>query len=68
MIQEVAAEAAAAGLLGAPGGDFVIGGRDLSSFNDDDLSKLAATTEERLRALNWLCGFGASWDDVPLDV
>ena len=26
------------------------------------------STGQRLRALNWLCGFGSSWDDVPLDI
>jgi hypothetical protein len=68
MVDEVAIEAAAAGFLTASETDFSIGGLPLGSFTDDDLAKLAATSEERLRALNWLCGFGSSWDDVPLDV
>jgi hypothetical protein len=69
IIREVSAEAAAADLLESPGaGDFTIGGRALASYTLDDLEKLSALTEERLRALNWLCGFGTSWDDVPLDV
>jgi hypothetical protein len=29
---------------------------------------LVAITGQRLHALNWLCGFGSSWDDVPLDI
>ncbi len=28
----------------------------------------AAIATERHHALNWLCGFGTDWDNVPTDV
>jgi hypothetical protein len=68
-IRETAAEAAAAGLITAtPEGDFAIAGQDVSSLSSDEIDRIIAVSGERLRALNWLCGFGASWDDVPLDI
>ena len=35
---------------------------------DDAREPLAILATERLRALNWLCGFGSDWDHVPLDI
>jgi Domain of unknown function (DUF4272) len=68
-IAEVVAEAAAAGLVPRlVAGDFPVGGRRLRDLPADALDELQILTAERLRALNWLSGFGASWDDVPLDV
>ena len=43
----------------------VEGFSDLSAIN---LDELIAVTGQRLRALNWLCGLGDSWDEVPFDV
>ncbi|MGH2614015.1 MAG: DUF4272 domain-containing protein [Thermomicrobiales bacterium] len=68
-IADVAQEAIAAGLIeGAGDDDLTIGDRLLASFDDQELERLSAIAEERLRALNWLCGFGDAWDRVPLDV
>jgi hypothetical protein len=68
-IHEVVTEAAAAGYpADALRGDFVVSGRPVSDLGSEQLNELAAIAEERLRALNWVSGFGTSWDDVPLDV
>lgn len=63
-------EGQAAGLL-APGksGGFRSGeGVSITRAGLDELDRLTAITTERLLALNWLCGFGDNWDDVPLEV
>jgi hypothetical protein len=68
-IAAVAREAEAAGVLSdAADGDFPIGGQRLETVDPEGLGRLTALGEERLRALNWLCGFGVNWEDVPLDV
>ncbi len=68
-IAEVAAEALAAGIVPAlRGRDFPVRGRSFNELSDTEVDELVAVTGQRLRALNWLCGFGKSWDDVPLDV
>ncbi len=49
-------------------GDFVLGGFPVSRV-DPVLVEFAAAVEiERLRAFNWVCGYGQTWDDVPLDI
>ena len=67
-IGEVAREAYTAGLLREPvADDFAVDEmayRDLSPASREHAAIVAG---QRLRALNWLCGFGTSWDDVPLD-
>ena len=68
-IREVAEEAHAAGLLMAVAGhDFPVRGRPYREASVADREALALVTAERLRALNWLCGFGPDWEHVPLDV
>jgi hypothetical protein len=67
-IGDVVQEARASGLLDSSADDFVIGDKAIAAFDDQDLERLGALAEERLRALNWLCGYGTSWDDVPLDI
>ncbi len=68
-ITEVAAEARAAGFVPAlRDRDFPVRGRSFNELSDTEVDELVAVTGQRLRALNWLCGFGKSWDDVPLDV
>ena len=68
-IAEVAAEAGTAGYVPAlQDGDFPVRGRSITNISDTEVDELVALTGQRLRALNWLCGFGRSWDDVPLDV
>ncbi len=69
LVRETATEAASAGLVAlTPDGDFDAGGRSLRELDDVELTVLAINARTRLKALNWLCGFGDSWDDVPLDV
>lgn len=68
-IAEVAAEAHAAGFAPAlRDGDFTVGGRTIKEISDTEVDELVAVSGQRLHALNWLCGFGQSWDNVPLDV
>ena len=69
VIREVAADAARAGLFERPlGGDFVVGKRLFRDLSIDEQRLMTEIAAERLHALNWLCGFGASWEDTPLDV
>jgi hypothetical protein len=68
-IQDVAAEALDAGFVPTlRDGDFAVHGRSIKERSGNDIEELVAVTGQRLRALNWLCGFGSSWDDVPLDI
>lgn len=67
-IAEVAREAGSARLIGDASEDFSIAGSPVSAIDDEGIERLAALAEERLRALNWVCGFGDSWDRVPLDI
>lgn len=67
-IDDVTREVLAAGLLPAGEADLRVSNQPLTSYAAQDLEKLSGLAEERLRALNWLCGFGDSWDRVPLDV
>ena len=68
-IAEVAAEAFTAGYVPAlQDGDLPVRGRSIKEISDTEVDEQVALTGQRLRALNWLCGFGRSWDDVPLDV
>ncbi len=67
-IADVASEVGGTGLAVVANGDLLIADIPLASLQDDMLERLRALAEERLRALNWLCGFGDSWDRVPLDV
>lgn len=68
-IAEVAAEAREVGI--GPvlrERDFAVRDRSIKEISDTEIDELIAITGQRLRALNWLCGFGTTWDDVPLDV
>jgi hypothetical protein len=68
-IQDVAFEALDAGLIPTlHERDFPVKGGSIRELSENEIDELVAITSQRLRALNWLCGFGASWDDVPLDV
>lgn len=69
LIREVAADSARAGLFEKPvGGDFPVAGRPYRDLGGEERGLLTDIASERLRALNWLCGFGSSWDDTPLDL
>lgn len=68
-IREVAAEARGAGLISTTkSGDFETGGRSITEWSDEQLAGYEFAAEARLKALNWLCGFGTTWDDAPIEV
>jgi len=56
------------GLLALPlRGDFPAYGKVYRHLSTAELAEAHSIALERHRALNWLCGQGDSWDDVPLD-
>jgi hypothetical protein len=65
-IREAEREGRAAGIL--PRGGFRVQGRDISTLNPTERNTLLATFLARLQALNWVCGYGDRWDNVPLDI
>lgn len=66
VIREAEREGRAAGIL--PRGGFRVQGRDISTLNITERNTLLATSLARLQALNWVCGYGDRWDNVPLDI
>src|SRR6185503_8737636 len=46
-------------------GDFLVDGVQVRMLEDDLLDALIVTSEERLRAFNWLCGL-TEWDTIHL--
>ena len=68
-IRDVARETFTAGVLPKlTRGDFPARGLAYRDLDPEAVSELGSVARERLRALNWLCGFGVDWDGVPLDV
>jgi hypothetical protein len=68
-IADVVKESVAAGLLGRDTrGDFRVADRQFPELPFDQVDAVGAIAAVRLHALNWLCGFGSTWDDVPLEV
>jgi hypothetical protein len=56
------------GLLPAPiRGDFRAYGKVYRHLTPEQQAEAHSIALERHHALNWLCGEGESWDDVPLD-
>lgn len=49
-------------------GDFVIDGFPVARVDTILVEYAAAIEFERLRAFNWICGYGQTWDDVPLEI
>lgn len=69
LIADVAQEAAEAGVIDtAIDRDFPFDGKPFRSIGDHYLERALPIAEQRLAALNWLCGFGDSWESVPLEV
>lgn len=68
-IVEVVHDGTAQGLL-KPGrkGGFSIEGESLTRLQPFALEELHVLAQERLTALNWVCGHGSDWDDAPLDI
>ncbi len=68
-IAQVAREARIAGLIEGRSDDaFTTGPIPLHALDVQELEQFAALAEARLHALNWVCGFGDSWDEVPIVV
>jgi hypothetical protein len=66
-IRDTVVEGASLGLLPQPiSDDFALHGGTYAQADNHEV--LVAIAEWRLRAFNWLCGFGNSWDTVPLDL
>ena len=56
------------GLLPPPmRGDFRAYGKVYRHLEPEQRAEAHSVAVERHHALNWLCGEGSSWDDVPLD-
>lgn len=67
-LAETAAEAAATGLLPDVQDDFQVAGHPYAEADPETKALIAEISLQRLTALNWFCGFGDSWDSVPLDI
>lgn len=66
-LAEVVAEVAEAGLINVVDGDFATdGGVAFRALAEEERDDIAWIAEQRLRALNWVCGFGDSWESAPL--
>jgi hypothetical protein len=56
------------GVLPAPmRGDFGAYGKVYRHLSPEQHAEAHSIAVERHHALNWLCGLGSGWDDVPLD-
>ena len=56
------------GVLPAPTrGDFAAFGRVYRQLSPEQYAEVRSIAVERHHALNWLCGAGGGWDNVPLD-
>ncbi|MEA2512662.1 MAG: hypothetical protein QOJ59_2149 [Thermomicrobiales bacterium] len=68
-LRDVVRQSVEAGLINAGvEGDFPVAGRPFRTLDENRIDVAAGVAAVRLHALNWLCGFGTTWDDVPLDV
>lgn len=67
-IAEVACEAATSGLIDRADDDLAIAGVPFAQLGEDRQATIVAVSTARLHALNWVCGFGGSWEETPLDI
>jgi hypothetical protein len=67
-LEETVTEGVEAGLLPSGQRDFAVASQPFSALDPETKALIAEISIQRLTALNWLCGFGDSWDTVPLDV
>lgn len=68
LVSSVATRGYEQGLLPEPvGDDFPALGFFYRWATPREHTELLSIAYERHRALNWLCGLGTTWDDVPLD-
>lgn len=68
LIAATAMRAFEQGILPAPTrGDFGAYGKVYRHLSPEQHAEASSIAAERHHALNWLCGLGHDWDDVPLD-
>jgi len=66
-LPDVVAEVRETGIIPIVMDDFATDNeRPYSDLQAEEQDHLAWLSELRLRALNWVCGFGTSWDNAPL--
>ncbi|MGB3329584.1 MAG: hypothetical protein WBA46_11565 [Thermomicrobiales bacterium] len=65
-IAETAGEAQEAGLIAMRNGDFLVDDRTYGELDPLEREAVAGTAYARLKALNWVCGLGETWDTTPL--
>jgi hypothetical protein len=46
-------------------GDFPAHGKAYRKLSQDEWEEMRSIAQERLYALNWLCGYATNWDQVP---
>ncbi len=68
IIRETVAEAVDAGILPDGADDFQVRGREFAKVDVETRALITEIASQRLHALNWVCGFGDTWDSVPLDI
>ena len=68
-LAEVVAEVAEAGLIPVWDGDFATDdGVPFAALPEDVRDDISWISEQRLKALNWVCGFGDSWETAPVNL
>ena len=68
-VREAVAGAVAGGLVTSPiDGDLAVAGMAYSRMPEPEWRRVNAVTEQRLHALNWLCGYAPDndWELTPL--
>ncbi len=65
-VAEAADEADEVGLIGKRDGDFLVDTRTYAELDELEREAVVATAYARLRALNWVCGLGETWETTPL--
>lgn len=66
VVADVAREASNSGLIVSTQDDFAVDGKPFGSIPTDRRETVALLAQGYLHALDWICGFGDTWDDVPL--
>lgn len=66
-VRDVVDEVGDSGLIDIVDGDFADdAGTPFQRMSEDERDDVAWLAELRLRALNWVCGFGETWESAPL--
>lgn len=69
VIEEVVHEAAVSGVLPPETlADFPVDHVPFNALPMEQVEQIALIASARLHALNWLCGFGETWETVPLEI